>query len=193
MKRIVKSFLNAVIVGIGLLAAGCGGGTADGINPGNQPAVSKVLPAPAGVTATSGINKVILSWDPVAGADSYNIYWSTDPGVTKATGARITCAAHEYQHVGLASRGYYYVVTAVNSVGESVASSQAYTIAAADSANLYAIYCASCHGEIAATTIMGGTPDKISAAIASNTGEMAVLSFLTSEQINIISKQLPCH
>ena len=193
MKRIAKSFLKTIFVAIGFMVAGCGGGTADVTSPSNRPAVSKVLPAPVGITATSGINKVTIRWDPVAGADSYNIYWSTEPGVTPSSGTRINCAAREYQHVGLTCRGYFYVVTAVNSIGESVASNQAYTIAAADSANLYATYCASCHGEIVATNIMGGTPEKIAAAIAKNTGEMAALSFLTPEQISVISKQLPCH
>ena len=57
------------------------------------PAVPATGPAaPAGLTAMPGDGEVLLSWDPVAGATSYNIYWSTAPGVTIATGTRITGA-----------------------------------------------------------------------------------------------------
>ena len=37
--------------------------------------------APTRVVATGGADQVTLTWDPVAGATSYNLYWSTDPGI----------------------------------------------------------------------------------------------------------------
>jgi len=68
---------------------------------------------------------VSISWSSVSGATSYNIYWSTTSGVTKTTGTKITGGTSPYAHTGLTNgTTYYYVVTAVNSYGESSESSQ---------------------------------------------------------------------
>jgi fibronectin type 3 domain-containing protein len=88
------------------------------------------LPVPAvpsGVTATGGAGQVTVSWQAVSGASSYNIYWSTTPGVTTSTGTKIASATSPHIQTGLAnSTSCYYIVTAVNSVGESAASSQVF-------------------------------------------------------------------
>ena len=66
-----------------------------------------------------------ISWSSVSGATSYNIYWSTTSGVTKTTGTKLTGVTSPYTHTGLTNgTTYYYVVTAVNSYGESSESSQ---------------------------------------------------------------------
>ena len=97
---------------------------------------TSVPAAPTGVTATQGpaspwTSQITLTWAPVPGATSYNIYWSIVPGVTvnPASLDKITLLAlpqnDPYLLTGLASQTtYYYVVTAVNSAGESVASSE---------------------------------------------------------------------
>ena len=80
--------------------------------------------APTGVAALAGSAQVTVSWNPVSGATSYNIYWSTSGGVTVATGTQILGATSPYVQSGLtAGATYYYVVTAVNANGESTASS----------------------------------------------------------------------
>lgn len=88
-------------------------------------AAPPAVPAtPAGVTATGGANQVSLSWSAVPGATSYNIYWATTSGVT-TSGTKITAASSPYVQSGLAaSTTYYYIVTAVNAAGQSVASAQ---------------------------------------------------------------------
>jgi fibronectin type 3 domain-containing protein len=90
------------------------------------PAPTPAVPAaPAGLIATGGTKQTTISWSAVAGAASYNIYWSTTSGVTKANGTKIAGATSPAVHTGLLdSTVYYYVVTAVNSVGESAASVQ---------------------------------------------------------------------
>jgi fibronectin type 3 domain-containing protein len=72
-----------------------------------------------------GSEQVTVSWSAVTGATSYNVYWSTSPGATTATGTRIAGVSSPFVHTGrTASTAYFYIVTAVNSAGESIASSQ---------------------------------------------------------------------
>ena len=90
------------------------------------PAAPVAVPsAPAGVSATTGNAQITTSWNAVAGATSYNIYWSMVPGVTMATGTEISGAANPYVQAALVNgTTYYYIVTAVNAVGEGAPSSQ---------------------------------------------------------------------
>ena len=94
-------------------------------------AAAAVAAAPTGVTATTGDNQIAIGWTPVAGVTSYNIYWSTTSGVTTASGTRIPGAANPYLHASLINgTTYYYIVTAVNGIGESAPSSQVSATAA---------------------------------------------------------------
>jgi fibronectin type 3 domain-containing protein len=85
------------------------------------------LPAPpANVAAVGGNALVTITWNSVVGATSYNLYWSTTPGVTPLTGTLLANVASPYLHTGrAASTTYYYVVTAVNANGEGNPSAQA--------------------------------------------------------------------
>lgn len=102
-----------------------------------------VIPAaPAGVTAVGGANQASISWSAVSGATSYNIYYGTASGVTKTSGAKIINATTPYIQSGLSSgTTYYYIVTAINSAGESSASTQASATTNAPPAAT----CGSCH------------------------------------------------
>ncbi|MBJ6725151.1 c-type cytochrome [Geomesophilobacter sediminis] len=185
----------ALLAGLfSLFLTGCGNSSATGTTTGTTTAPAAPT-APTGVTATSGINKIVLTWTAVPGATTYHVYWSTDPNVTPATGTKVDVGSWiKYEQVGLyVSQTYYYVVTAVGPGGESAPSQQAATVVATDGQNLYENNCAHCHGPITATTITNGTPDRIQAMIANNTGGMGVLSTLTLDQINTIAAQLPCH
>jgi fibronectin type 3 domain-containing protein len=81
-------------------------------------------PAPTGLTATAGNAQVSLSWNASSGATSYNVKRSTvtgGPYTTIATGVTAT----SYTNTGLTNgTTYYYVVSAVNTVGESPNSTQ---------------------------------------------------------------------
>jgi hypothetical protein len=101
---------------------------------GNDPPISFTLiligggtgPAsPTGVSATPvSTTEVAISWSMVEGV-SYNLYWSTTPGVTKATGTKVAGVRSPYNHGGLTvGTRYYYAVTAEKPDGESAASSQ---------------------------------------------------------------------
>lgn len=94
-------------------ASSCGGGGSSG------------LPAPTGVQGTSDIQSVMVSWDNVPAATSYNIYYSKTSPVTKTTGSRILSASNPRIVSGLDNGvRYYFVVTSVNGEGESGESSQ---------------------------------------------------------------------
>jgi fibronectin type 3 domain-containing protein len=93
--------------------------------------VPTVPTAPTAVQATPGNQQVSISWTNSSGATSYNLYWSTTSGVTPVNGTKITSATKPYVHTGLTNgTQYYYVATAVNATGESVASSQVTAIPA---------------------------------------------------------------
>ncbi len=99
----------------------CGGGGGGG---GGAPAPAPPA-APASVTADAGNGQVTISWDASTGATSYNIYYSTLPGVTKTSGTRVTGAVSPMDVTGLTNgTTYYFVVTAVNANGESAESIQ---------------------------------------------------------------------
>ena len=74
--------------------------------------------------ATGGNTQVRLSWSGSAGATSYNVERSTTNGGPYTTIASPTTTS--YTDTGLSNgTTYYYVVAAVNSIGESGNSNQA--------------------------------------------------------------------
>jgi hypothetical protein len=69
---------------------------------------------------TPKTHDVTLTWDEIPNANSYNIYWSDKPGVTKKNGTKISNVKNPHKIVGLKKgKKYYFVVTAVNASGES--------------------------------------------------------------------------
>ena len=85
--------------------------------------------APTGVTAAAASGQATISWNSVNGAVSYTLYMATQAGVTKSNklpGAMTHLSVTSpYVHTGLANgTTYYFVVTAVNTSGESVESAQ---------------------------------------------------------------------
>ncbi|BCS53250.1 fibronectin type III domain-containing protein [Geobacter sp. SVR] len=161
----------------------------------STPAAVPTVPAiPAGVSASRGINQTTITWSPVSGATSYNIYWTNDPThVMKEMGAaKIAGVTSPYRHTNLtAGLPYAYVVTAVNSIGESGESEIASaTTSTVDGLALYSAKCASCHNPLAISEKKGRTATQIQAAITANKGGMGSLSTLAAEQVQAIAEVL---
>jgi hypothetical protein len=82
------------------------------------------LSAPTGLTATAGNAQVSLTWNASSGATSYNVYSATTNGGPYTEITNVTTLS--YTNTGLSNgTTYYYVVTAVNSSGQSGDSNQA--------------------------------------------------------------------
>lgn len=92
--------------------------------PAITPAPSTVPSAPAGLSASPADQQVSLSWNPVSNATSYNVKRSTSSGGPYTTIAQ-HMASTQYLDQGLTNgTTYYYVVSAVNAIGESANSAQ---------------------------------------------------------------------
>lgn len=119
--------------------------------------------APGSMTATGGANLASLSWTTVAGATSYNVYYSDTAGVTTSTGTKVSATTSPYLKVGLvAGTTYYFIVTAVNGAGESAATPQVSTATTPfDALAFYKSVCLGCHGALGPVTA-----PQISAAIS---------------------------
>ncbi len=126
------TMLSAVL---GLLA-GCGGTSADSTSPGNSPAAAAnsltaptTAAAPTNLAAVAGNGSAALSWSASSGATSYNVKRATSSGGPYAQIATATSASYTDSTVSNGAT-YFYVVTAVNSSGESANSVPASVIPA---------------------------------------------------------------
>jgi N-acetylneuraminic acid mutarotase len=93
----------------------------------NEVGVLSSISVPTALQASPGSNQVNLSWNPVSGANSYNIYWSHKAGVsTSFNSTQIANIATTSKSITGLTTGiwYYYVVTAVTTAGESLPSSE---------------------------------------------------------------------
>jgi fibronectin type 3 domain-containing protein len=88
------------------------------------PAAPSPPSAPTGLMATAGDAQVMLSWNTSAGATGYNVKRSTTNGSGYQTVSSPTTTS--FTDIGLTNgTTYYYVVTALNTAGESGNSNQA--------------------------------------------------------------------
>lgn len=79
---------------------------------------------PENLAVDADIEKNTITWDASLGADSYNLYWSTSPGVDKLDN-KITGVTSPYEHSPLTPGiPIYYAVAAEDEDGESSLSSE---------------------------------------------------------------------
>ena len=76
-----------------------------------------LLAAPTSLAAVAGQGQATLSWNPVAGASSYNLRRALTSNPTTVVAAPVT---NLYTDTGLTpATTYHYLVSAINSCGES--------------------------------------------------------------------------
>lgn len=94
---------------------------------GGSQATVPAVPAGLSATATSA-TQIQLNWSAAVGAASYNVYRATSAGVVTSAANLVNASAvvpTGYADSGLtASTTYFYKITALNSVGESVGSTE---------------------------------------------------------------------
>jgi fibronectin type 3 domain-containing protein len=108
-------FVLILVAASAMLSCG-GGGYGGGGGGGNPPS------APTGLAATAGDKQVGLTWSTSSGATSYNVKRATTSG-SETTIASANSASYTDMNLTDGTK-YYYVVSAVNSYGESGNSSE---------------------------------------------------------------------
>lgn len=103
------------------------GGVESDLSPVSRISPSALLPLrPEALACTGAYGAVTLTWNPVAGAASYDIYWSALAGVTGSSALVSGLNAAAYTHTGLSyGQTYHYRVSALNAAGESLLSQEA--------------------------------------------------------------------
>jgi hypothetical protein len=130
----LSTFNVGTITGVGVNVSGGGEITIDEIRIANTytDAVDAIVTppaAPTGLNATPGPNQVSLSWTAAAGSPtSYNVKRSTASGGPYTLIATRSAPTVSYTDSILGGTTYFYVVSAVNAIGESADS--AYVAAA---------------------------------------------------------------
>jgi fibronectin type 3 domain-containing protein len=118
--RIMKSWL-CVLMALSSAQLMVGVAATWGATP--EPPAASVPAPPGGIVVTPGNGKIVLTWNAASGATSYHVKRSTKSG-----GPYTEIAApwwHGYTNVGLSNgTRYYYVISSVNSAGQSANSGQ---------------------------------------------------------------------
>jgi hypothetical protein len=111
---------------ISLMLTGCGGSSTAPASATPPTQATVIPPPPTGVTATGGTAQAVIRWDAAPGATSYNVY-ELKSGTNPPVWTKFAGAPSPFVRTGLAAGAMYnYIVTAVNSVGESSPSSQVF-------------------------------------------------------------------
>ncbi|MGO8672196.1 MAG: choice-of-anchor tandem repeat GloVer-containing protein, partial [Capsulimonadaceae bacterium] len=108
------------------VAAVNGGGTSPQSSEASGTPELSIPPAPTGLTAAAGNAQIALSWTASTGATSYSIYRGTASGAEASTAVG-TATTPAYTDTGLTNGlTYFYTVAAVNGVGTSARSTEAF-------------------------------------------------------------------
>lgn len=122
LNKIKNSLLFAMLAVIADITMSCSGGGSSA----PAPKVSS-LTAPAKIAATTAPLKIVVSWDAVAGATGYKVYYKTAPGVgTGDSNVTVLNGETAWNHTdGLAEgQTYYYRVATIGADGESSLSAE---------------------------------------------------------------------
>lgn len=111
--------------------AGGGGSSATGTNKGTSPGGLTL-------TATAGDASISFTFNMIAGATAYTLYYSTSAGVTPASGTAVPMPASPFNLPGLVNgTRYYAVATFTGSSGESAPTTQVSAVPQAPASSPY--------------------------------------------------------
>lgn len=120
--KTVEGLTNGTPYFFAVSAVNSGGESALSVERSATPSATPPPDIPANIRASAGDNQATVSWDSVAGATSYNIYYGTATGISK-TSTQIADVTSPQVKTGLLNgTTYFFVVTAVNANGESAVS-----------------------------------------------------------------------
>lgn len=129
MRNWFAAVVRTTVLFLVFIIAGCGGGGGSS-TPTDAPTAPS---APTDVSAAEGKGQVAINWTAVPGAMSYTLYYGTTAGITTANGTKVANAMAPQMVAGLTDgTTYYFIVTAANASGESVASSEVHALPAAN-------------------------------------------------------------
>jgi fibronectin type 3 domain-containing protein len=118
-------------------AVNSGGESANSPEVSATPVVPVSAPAtPTGLQATGGNAQISLSWNTSAGAATYNVKRATTNGGPYNTAVASPTATNYTDTTVTNGTAYYYVVSAVNTAGQSANSAQASATPASPAANV---------------------------------------------------------
>jgi Fibronectin type III domain len=135
-ERDLTAYLNAGTLPGGLQEIQSEAGAASAAQSAKNSSVQTIA-APTNLQASAGDHQVTLGWAEVAGASSYNVYFSTTSGLTTTSGTKVAAgiSTNSYIHNGLQDgQQYFYLLTAVKGTTESSPSAQASATPAAPAA-----------------------------------------------------------
>jgi fibronectin type 3 domain-containing protein len=117
--KTVTGLINGTLYYFAVSAVNAGGESALSVERSATPSATPPPGIPTNIRASAGDTQATVSWDSVAGATSYNIYYGTAAGVSK-TSTKITDVTSPHTKTGLTNgTPYFFVVTAENGNGES--------------------------------------------------------------------------
>jgi hypothetical protein len=123
-----------VVAFICMLLAACGGGSdSSGPPGGTPPPAATIPPVPTNLAASAGNAQVSLTWSQSSGATAYNLKRATTTGGPYPVIASATAASY-IDTSPTNGTTYYYVVSAVDSAGESANSAEVSATASAPAA-----------------------------------------------------------
>ena len=117
--RTVTGLTNGTPYFFAVSAVNAGGESDLSVERSATPSATPPPDIPTNIRASAGDNQATVSWDSVAGATSYNIYYGTAAGVTTASTAIADVTSPHVKTGLLNGTPYFFVVTAVNGNGES--------------------------------------------------------------------------
>ncbi len=117
--HLIAPLVNGTTYYVAVAASNADGEGALSFESSGTPRASPPPPAPAEVKATEGNKEMTISWSPVQGARSYNLYYGNEMLIKKEAGIKVEHVVSPHTVKGLTNNtAYFALINAVNEEGE---------------------------------------------------------------------------